>query len=503
MTAGPIVVLGDSLLDVDIEGEVERFCPDAPAPVVDVSARHSRPGGAGLAALLAARDGAEVVLVTAVGDDPAGHRLEELLADHVDLVRLPLRGATVRKTRVRARGQTMIRIDSGDGRAGPPDTAAHDGDGRRRPARERVVREFADERVAAVLRKAAAVLVSDYGRGVAALHGGLLGGLTAPVVWDPHPRGASPVPGCSLLTPSEAEARLLCGEPDAAPHRAGRLMLHRSGAKAVAVTLAERGAVLLEGGPEHATRGDADGPGSPPEEEGRVVRIAPPAPVTGRDSCGAGDRFAAAATLALAEGASVEDAVATAVGRATGFVRQGGAAAVRPPGPARSGTARPVRSIGTPGGEGSREAEALAAAVRATGGRVITTGGCFDLLHAGHVSLLRRARALGDVLIVCLNSDDSVRRLKGPGRPVVAGADRVEVLRALECVDAVAVFDEDTPSALIDRLRPHVWVKGGDYTGREMPEAAAVRRAGGEVVILSSVPGRSTTGLIAAAQAAS
>ncbi|OUC88561.1 D-glycero-beta-D-manno-heptose 1-phosphate adenylyltransferase [Streptosporangium minutum] len=153
-------------------------------------------------------------------------------------------------------------------------------------------------------------------------------------------------------------------------------------------------------------------------------------------------------------------------------------------------------------GDRPRTALEVAEAVRATGGRLIATGGCFDLLHAGHVSLLRRARALGDALIVCVNSDASVRRLKGPGRPVVGEPDRVEVLRALECVDAVAVFGEETPAAMIERLRPHVWVKGGDYEALDLPEAETVRRVGGESVILPRVSGRSTTDLIAAARAA-
>lgn len=118
------------------------------------------------------------------------------------------------------------------------------------------------------------------------------------------------------------------------------------------------------------------------------------------------------------------------------------------------------------------------------------------------MSLLRRARALGDALIVCLNSDASVRRLKGPTRPVVPERDRVEVVSALACVDAVTVFDEDTPERVVERLRPHVWVKGGDYAGRPLPEAEAVRRAGGEVVILPTLPGYSTTRLIAAARSA-
>jgi D-beta-D-heptose 7-phosphate kinase / D-beta-D-heptose 1-phosphate adenosyltransferase len=134
--------------------------------------------------------------------------------------------------------------------------------------------------------------------------------------------------------------------------------------------------------------------------------------------------------------------------------------------------------------------------VRARGGTVVATGGCFDLLHPGHVHTLQAARALGDCLVVCLNSDASVARLKGPGRPVVGEADRAAVLAALGCVDAVAVFDQDTPVELLRRLRPDVWVKGGDYAATELPEAKVLASWGGRAVILPFVEGRSTTRLI-------
>ncbi|TLP56325.1 PfkB family carbohydrate kinase [Microbispora triticiradicis] len=459
--SAPLVIVGDSLLDVDVEGTADRLCPDAPVPVVEGQAEHHRPGGAGLAALLAARDGTQVTLVTAVGDDPSGRCLEDLLSPTVEIVRLPLRGTTVRKTRVRARGQTLVRIDTGDGRA------------MGRPGQVASASAFA--RAADALASAGAVLVADYGRGVADLLRELLRGLDVPVVWDPHPRGSLPVPGCALVTPSEAEARGMCGEPYVSPERTARRLVRDLDAEAVAITLGERGAML-------ARRGGRFGP------------VPAPHVAVGADACGAGDRFAAAAALALADGASTEDAVARAVGEATRFVADGGAAALRLP--------RPAAEAPVPFPPGASAFE-VAAAVRASGGRLIATGGCFDLLHAGHVSLLRRARALGDALVVCVNSDDSIRRLKGPSRPLVSERDRVEVLRALGFVDAVTVFGEDTPSQVIERLCPDVWVKGGDYDERSMPEAEAVRRAGGEVVILPTVPGYSTTGLIAAARAAS
>jgi rfaE bifunctional protein nucleotidyltransferase chain/domain len=126
----------------------------------------------------------------------------------------------------------------------------------------------------------------------------------------------------------------------------------------------------------------------------------------------------------------------------------------------------------------------------------VATGGCFDLLHAGHLALLQSARALGDCLIVCLNSDRSVRRLKGPGRPVMTENDRARLLEALEFVDAVAVFDEDTPEAVLDRIRPDVFAKGGDYSGADLPETATLRKWGGEVVVLPYMTGRSTSAII-------
>jgi rfaE bifunctional protein nucleotidyltransferase chain/domain len=142
----------------------------------------------------------------------------------------------------------------------------------------------------------------------------------------------------------------------------------------------------------------------------------------------------------------------------------------------------------------------LLARVRADGGTVVATGGCFDLLHAGHLATLRAARDLGDCLIVCLNSDTSVTTLKGPDRPLTPQTDRSRLLTALDCVDAVVVFDEPTPHAVLSRLQPDIWVKGGDYDGDDLPEADLVRGWGGEVVVVPYLAGRSTTEMIAAAR---
>jgi rfaE bifunctional protein nucleotidyltransferase chain/domain/rfaE bifunctional protein kinase chain/domain len=434
-----LVVVGDALLDRDLEGRAERLAPDAPVPVVDAIAPRERPGGAGLAARLAAADGHDVTLVCALGRDAAGARVRESLArDGVAVCDLGLDGATPEKVRVRAGGRALVRLDyGGEGRGCGPLTA--------------------DARAA--IACADAVLVSDYGRGVAAA-GDVRASLaalpaTVPVVWDPHPRGPDPVPGVLLVTPNAGEAG--AGDTLAGAERAARELAERWRAVHVCVTLGARGALLAGG----------DGP-----------PLAIPARPAGGDPCGAGDAFAAAAAGALARGALAPDAVRHAVAAASAFVAGVEAAP-------RHGTDDPL---------------ALAARVRDAGGTVVATGGCFDLLHAGHVRMLEAARALGDCLIVCLNSDDSVRRLKGPDRPLVGEDDRAAVLAGLACVDAVAVFGEDDPRTLLRVLRPHVWAKGGDYAVGDLPEAATLEAWDGQAVIVPYMAGHSTTRLIEVAR---
>ena len=460
-----LTIVGDALLDRDIDGDVQRLAPDAPVPVVEHDRTTIRPGGAGLAAVLAAAAGHDVRLVTALAPDGPGAELRAALERAgVDVVDLGLDGETPEKIRIRAQGRALLRLDRGGdpGIVGPATAAA------------RAAIEWSD-----------AVLVADYGRGVAAepgLRSALEHGSAAgsPLVWDPHPRGAVPVAGAWLVTPNAAEAAafadVLGDRAEATPIvRAGadaELLRDHWAARWVCVTRGADGAVLA-------------GPGGP------LTAVAAQRVPIG-DPCGAGDRFAVRATEILAGGGSAPEAVRAAVAAASAFVAAGGAASVGVPGPAMAGHAATGRAH--PG-----SADVLAR-VRAQGGTVVATGGCFDLLHPGHVETLRSARSLGDCLVVCLNSDRSVRRLKGPSRPIVAQADRSAVLSALGCVDAVAVFDEDTPAEILRTLRPDVWVKGGDYAAAELPEAAVLAEWGGRAVVLPFVEGRSTTRLIKEAQ---
>jgi D-beta-D-heptose 7-phosphate kinase/D-beta-D-heptose 1-phosphate adenosyltransferase len=441
-----IVVVGDALLDVDLVGTASRLTPDAPVPVVEDVERRERPGGAALAAVIAAQSGADVTLVTPLSDDDGAARLRALLAGRVRLIEIPATSGTPVKSRIRVGDHSVARLDSGGSVAafGALPAAAAD-----------------------AIRDAAAVLVADYGRGTtsAADVRAALSEARGPVVWDPHPRGADPVPSTRLVTPNGAEAARVvpgvAGSGLAAVGARAEGLIRHWGVGAVAVTLGSRGALLSYG-------------------EGAPM-VVPAVPVTGGDPCGAGDSFAAAVTVALAGGAVTGEAVTAAVAAAGAFVARGGAGAWDAVAPS---------SVTAPG------VEALLERVRSAGGTVVATGGCFDLLHAGHVATLRAARGLGDCLVVCINSDDSVRRLKGPSRPLVTAEDRARVLEALEFVDAVVVFEEDTPSAVLERLRPDVWAKGGDYAGADLPEAAVLQTWGGQAVVLPYLDGHSTTALV-------
>ncbi|KAA0104634.1 PfkB family carbohydrate kinase [Mycolicibacterium sp. P1-5] len=449
---GALVIVGDSMLDVDIEGSANRLSPEAPVPVVDAERMWERPGGAGLAAMLAARSEPDVVLITAIAGDAHGRSLVELLtASGARVIALPLAGTTVCKTRIRAGGQSMLRLDRGDG------TAAH--------------RELPAE-VANALADARAVCVADYGNGITAhpkIRELLAQSKTrVPIVWDPHPRGTEPVADLALITPNESEAAGQSAES----------LRERWNAKAVCVTLGARGALLAtrDGAPQHVPMPPGVSPGGP------------------GDTCGAGDRFAVAAAAALGRGADALSATAEAVAAASRFVAAGGAVGVS--------TAAAVSGVATTADDTviGGDIDAIRDRLRHRGGTLVATGGCFDLLHTGHVRLLHQARQLGSALVVLLNSDDSVRALKGPSRPVMAADDRARVLAALACVDAVCIFDEPSPEAVLELLRPDIWVKGGDYRAEDLPEAQVVTRHGGEVVILPTVAGYSSSKLIASAR---
>lgn len=446
------VVVGDLLLDVDVEGEVERLTPYAPVPVLDVVSETKRAGGAGLVATLLSRDGHDVTLVTALSDDARAAELPGLLGG-VTLLAGRSPSPTVVKTRIRSREQPIARIDEGSAPGEAPEVTAA---------------------MLEAVRSAELVVVADYGRRLledAALRAAIEeAAATVPVVWDPHPRGAQPVPGV-VVTPNLGEARGFSGvEGSGVPFadEAALRLLEVWGSAAVVVTMGSHGALL---------RTSARG----------LPLVAAASVVTDPDVNGAGDRFASALAVALGSGAAPSEAVQTAAVTTARFLTDGGVATLVSP---------PVVALPGP----DHDALAVVERVRAAGGTVVATGGCFDLIHAGHAKTLSAARALGDCLIVLLNSDDSVRRLKGPERPLMTAPDRVELLSALEVVDGVVVFGEDTPVDAIRRIKPDIWVKGGDYDAETLPEASVITEWGGRAVTVPFFPGRSTTKLAAAIQ---
>jgi rfaE bifunctional protein nucleotidyltransferase chain/domain/rfaE bifunctional protein kinase chain/domain len=463
-----VLVIGDVLLDAWLSGRPSRLCREGPVAVVDVDSTRYACGGAGNTAVNVAALGGRATLVSAVGADDAGHQLRGRLAAAGVADRLlvvPGRGTPV-KRRLLADDHVVARLDEGD--TGPvPDSAAR-----------RLV-ELADT---ALTGDCAALVVCDYGAGT--LAGPVRDWLSRVrhrlplLVVDAHDlrRWAHLEP--DLVTPNFAEAAgLLDGAgPPTIPRQRTRWVTEHAGelaaavrAGTVAVTLDSDGAVLVERGVATArTRTQ-------------------PVPVA--HTIGAGDSYVAAFTLALTAGAAPAEAGELA--------QRAAEIAVAAPGTAVCTLAELAAATADPPGlVGAAELADLVAAHRARGRRIVFTNGCFDVLHRGHVGYLAEAARMGDVLVVAVNSDASVRRLKGPGRPVNPVEDRVAVLAALASVDHVVVFDEDSPRDLIALVRPDLYVKGGDYPPELIPEASLVHRLGGEVRALEYLPDRSTSRII-------
>ncbi len=460
-----VVVIGDCILDRWTVGEAERVSREAPAPVVHVTETVAVPGGAANTAVNARALGARVRMVGLLGDDEAGAVLRERLdtagVDTSCMVVVPGTRTTT-KSRVVGGDRVVVRVD---------EIAAE-------PTAEHGVRLA--EAVARALRCADAAVVCDYGLGVdpADVVPVLDADRPTAVVVDAHDltRWAALRP--DLVTPNAGEAAALLGAPlGTGPDRASAVVdarhevLRRTGARAAVVTLDRDGTVLVEHGSDGGFRTRA-------------------VPASEQQASGAGDTFCAAATVALAVHAPLRDAVSVAQAAADVVVREAGTSVCSAAALLESVTAPAATVV---------DHDELAAAVdaaREAGRRIVFTNGCFDVVHRGHTTYLRQARDLGDLLVVALNDDDSVRRLKGPERPINPAEDRAGVLAALACVDLVTVFATDTPIPLIERLHPEVYVKGGDYSPEMLRETAVVQGYGGEVVMVDYVPEHSTTAVV-------
>jgi D-beta-D-heptose 7-phosphate kinase/D-beta-D-heptose 1-phosphate adenosyltransferase len=467
-----IVVLGDVLLDGWLSGPAHRLGRDGPVPVVELAESRSAPGGAGNAAANLAALGASVDLVGVFGDDPDAATLRLLLRDagvRTGLCVIEQGRATAVKRRLVAAGQAVARYDAG------PEAPPH--------ARTQAAVVQALGTALEPGRPVDAVLVADYGLGV-------LTGVVRAELARLRPRipllvvDARSLAGWAelrpdVVTPNAAEAAALIGAVQPARGRPEWALGHREAL------------VAASGGADVLVTLDADGAVRLPADRATAARRTTARPGSEARACGAGDTFTAAYTAALATGISADGALALAQSAADVVVAVPGTAACS----AGALTAR-LAAADRGGLLDHRDLCAIVAEHRLRGHRIVFTNGCFDVLHRGHVAYLRQARALGDLLVVALNSDDSVSRLKGPERPVNPLEDRAGVVGAIECVDLVTAFEQDTPGELIEMVRPDIYTKGGDYTPQMLPETPIVERLGGQVRVLDYLSDHSTTAIV-------
>jgi D-beta-D-heptose 7-phosphate kinase/D-beta-D-heptose 1-phosphate adenosyltransferase len=461
-----VVCVGDVMIDRFVYGDVTRVSAEAPIPVLARTREMMMLGAAGNVARNVAALGGEVSLIGLIGGDSEGHEALRLVGAGTGvegfLITDPSRPTTL-KTRFVSGGQQLLRVDLEESRPAEGEPA------------ERLVRTVRD-----VAKGAGVILISDYGKGVvtdaviaAAREAGI------PVIVDSKARSFGRYGAVDIIKPNAAELAYATGMPTQTNDEVAAAIAH-------ALSLCEVKAILVT----RASKGISLG------VRGEPVRHFATAPREVFDASGAGDTTIAALGLALAAGTSIENTIAFAMLASGVAVTKAGTAVVTPEEMMEASISAHLApaeaKIVTP----QRMADEVAR-WRAKGLRVGFTNGCFDILHRGHVAYLNQARNWCDRLIVGLNSDRSVRALKGEGRPVNDLESRALVLAGLACVDLVAPFDEDTPLKLIEAARPDVLIKGADYTEDEVVGAREVRSWGGEVRLAQIVDGYSTTAAIA------
>jgi D-beta-D-heptose 7-phosphate kinase/D-beta-D-heptose 1-phosphate adenosyltransferase len=461
----PILVIGDVMVDEYIIGDVERISPESPVPVLVARDRLRRLGGAGNVVRNLVTMGGRVALFSTVGKDNPGRwfkqHCEEMAVESFWLKDDLSRPTTI-KTRVVARNQQIVRIDEEHVRDLSPEM------------QQTVIGD-----IQSVMPQVKAVIVSDYGKGF--LTGPLLEALLQsakenriPVLVDPKGMDFSKYAGCTYITPNIKEASLASGmeirDKDSLV-RAGRMLLKQTGAEGLVITRGKDGSTLV-------TNKDCED--------------FPVKPVEIVDVTGAGDTVISTVALGVANGLSIQDSISLANLAASIVVSRFGAASVT--------LDEMVNSLNEDG-VGSKclpfqEISSVLRNHRIQGHKICFTNGCFDLFHAGHLEILRQASILGDVLVVGINSDESVKRIKGVGRPIVGQADRAAMVSALGFVDYTVIFDEDTPLKLIQEVRPDILVKGADWKGKTVVGEDIVKARGGKVSFVKLVKGISTSELI-------
>jgi len=460
-----VLVVGDVMLDKYVFGHVERISPEAPVPVVRAGQTREQPGGAANVAMNLAGLGAHAVLAGFIGADADGQQLQSLLhaADVEPLLVANAEAPTTSKLRILGGNQQIVRLDVEH--SAPRPAAAYD------PLLAHVE---------SVLPSVAALVLSDYAKGV--LTPELCRQMIAlarargiPVLVDPKSRDFARYAGATTICPNLAELSLALGEstsdPDHLLARAQALVASLD-LQYLTVTMSDKGIAVLWPDTRHH------------------------APAVARqvfDVSGAGDTVIAVLALCAAHGVDLRTATALANLAAGIVIGKVGTVPVT-----RAELLDTVRALTAPPGKILDLPQLMdrVAAWRRAGERIVFTNGCFDLLHVGHVTLLEQCKALGDRLIIGINSDASVRGLKGPARPIIGEAERARLLSALSVADAVVIFDAPTPLDLIRATRPDVLVKGGDYTAATVVGAEDVQSWGGRVELVPLVEGFSTTRIV-------
>jgi D-beta-D-heptose 7-phosphate kinase/D-beta-D-heptose 1-phosphate adenosyltransferase len=455
-----VLVVGDVMLDRYLFGGTGRISPEAPVPVVHVRETDDRAGGAANVAVNLASLGVTTTLMGLVGKDDEAAVLASILGQqNIDCRFTSIsEWPTTTKTRIQSRGQQLIRLD-----------------------REEPAVSGSDKLTQALtkrLKNANAVVLSDYGKGALADIAAMIDacrGAGLPVLIDPKGNDFEKYRGATLITPNQSEfesAAGICSSDDELVARA-REMVSDLDLMAILVTRSEKGMLLVQGSDE------------PLFLSTRAREVF--------DVTGAGDTVIAVLAGALASGESLQGAASLSNLAAGLVVRKTGAAAVTP---SEIRVALHQRGQGGRGLVAEEELQPLVEEAKERNETVVMTNGCFDILHAGHVAYLEEAKSLGDRLIVAVNDDDSVRKLKGESRPVNALEDRMAVLAGLAAVDWVVPFSENTPTRLIQSVLPDILVKGGDYRSDEIAGAKDVLRNGGEVRVLAFREGHSSSRII-------
>ncbi len=458
---GSVVILGDVMLDRYLGGDTSRISPEAPVPVVKIANEQSKPGGAANVALGSAALGSHTTLIGLIGDDSNGKLLQEKLAEKTITAQLctSTNCQTISKLRVLSRHQQLLRLDFES------------------PYEEEDAKKCLEPFMSAI-NKNCVVILSDYGKGTLFspahyIQAAKLAGCK--VIIDPKNPDLSVYKGAHLLTPNFkefTEAVGPCADDDEVVSK-GEQLRKKLALDALLVTRGEQGMTLLAKGEE---------PLHLPTHAQEVY-----------DVTGAGDTVIATIASSLAAGESLADAVALSNVAAGITVSKLGAATVSPSELSTALMHHEHHAIITD----RDHLLQLVDAAKDKEQKVVFTNGCFDILHSGHVEYLQAARKLGDYLIVAVNSDESVRGLKGDSRPYNNLNARMQVLAALECVDWVIPFHEETPESLIQKLSPHYLVKGGDYPDKSLIAGSEhVSKHGGEVKIIPFKQGFSTTKLI-------